>query len=85
MRDHTALAVSRTGALRRSWLHPPGAAPRSITRRARFQELVLVVDLGELVDRARAIAFALGARDVRIVELAFEPQLRRRANGSCRS
>ena len=40
-----------------------------------------VVDLDELVGGARAQAFALGARDVRIVELALEPQLRRHRAG----
>src|SRR3569832_1528323 len=45
--------------------------PRAFPEHAR-----LVVDLGQLEGGARAITLALCARDVRIVELAFEPQLR---------
>ena len=37
---------------------------------------MLVVDLGELEGGARAIAFALGARHIGIVELALEPAAR---------
>ena len=59
-----------------TWLQPPGAAPRSTHARAGFEEMQFVVDLDQLVGRARAIAVALGARDIRIVELAFEPERR---------
>ena len=34
-----------------------------------------VVDLDQLVGRARAIAIPLGLRDIGIVELAFQPEL----------
>src|SRR5262249_7831341 len=44
--------------------------------RALFQEMKLIVDLGELEGRARAIAFALGARHIGIVDLTFEPGTR---------
>ena len=60
-----------------TWLQPPGAAPRSITRAPVFRNARLVVDLDQLEGGARAKAFALGARDVRIVELALEPELGR--------
>ena len=43
---------------------------------AGFEELVLGVDLGELVGRARAEALALGGRHIRVVELALQPALR---------
>ena len=46
--------------------------------RARFEQTIFVVDLGELVGGARAKSLALGARDIRIVDLAFEPGPRRR-------
>ena len=41
--------------------------------RAFLQQFRLVVDLGQLISRARAKPFALGADDVRIVELALKP------------
>ena len=44
--------------------------------RALFQQMKFVVDLGELVSGARAKTFALGARHIGIVDLAFEPGAR---------
>ena len=41
-----------------------------------LEEMLLVVDLGELERRARAETFALRARDIGVVELAFEPERR---------
>src|SRR3954468_18861613 len=41
-----------------------------------FEEAVLVVELDKLEGSARAPAFALGAGDIRVVELALEPGLR---------
>ena len=43
---------------------------------ARLQQPVFVVDLDQLVGRPRAVALALGAGDVGVVELALEPALR---------
>src|SRR5262245_25847022 len=40
---------------------------------AALEDAMLVVDLDQLVSRARAETVSLGAHDVRIVELAFEP------------
>ena len=74
--DHAAGLRAPT-RLAASWLQPPGAAPRSITRAPFFRNARLVVDFHELEGRARAIAFALGARHIRIVELALEPELGR--------
>jgi hypothetical protein len=45
--------------------------------RALLQEARLVVDFHQLEGGARAHAFALGARYIRIVELALQPQLGR--------
>ena len=56
-----------------TWLQPPGAAPRSMMRCARLEQLVLVVDLDELISRARPVAFAARLGDIGVVELAFEP------------
>ena len=42
--------------------------------RAGFQEMMLVVDLGQLEGGARAKALALGARHIGIVELALQPE-----------
>src|SRR6185369_8424410 len=44
---------------------------------AALQHVMLVIDLGQLERGARTKALALGARHVRIVELALEPQLGR--------
>src|SRR5208283_4865475 len=52
----------------------------------RFEQAAALVHLHQLIGRARAIAFALGAQDVGVVELPLEPQGRgvrafsRRAN-----
>ncbi len=59
------------------WLQPPGAAPRSTTDMPGFRNAILVVDLDQLVGRARAVALALGLRHIGIVELALQPELGR--------
>ena len=43
-----------------------------------LEQTIFVVDLGKLVRGARAKSLALGARHVRIADLAFEPGPRRR-------
>jgi len=43
-------------------------------RDALLEKMILVVDLDQLVGRARAQAIALGLRHIGIVELALEPE-----------
>src|SRR5262249_27303564 len=58
-------------------LRPPSRRCAQIDHtHAALQEMKLVVELDELVGRARAIAFRLRPRHVRIVELALDPLLR---------
>ena len=45
-------------------------------RDARFEEAVLVVDLDQLIGRARTPAVLLGLRHIGIVELPFQPEFR---------
>ena len=61
---------------RTTWLQPPGAMPRSTTRVDALEQAEALVELGQLVGRAAAIAFGLGLLDVRIVELARQPARR---------
>ena len=84
-RDHPALAVGRADALRRDLAPAAGRGAEIDHPRAGFQKTMPVVDLGKLEGGARAIAFAFGARDIRIVELAIEPQFGRQACASCRA
>ena len=74
-RHHPPLALGCRDALRRDLAPAAGRGAKIDHARARFQKVVLVVDLDQLVGRARAKAFALGARHIRIVELALEPEL----------
>ena len=74
MRDDAAASPAPT-RLAATWLQPPGAAPRSTTRAPGFRTVMLVVDLDQLEGGARAVALALGARHIGIVELALEPEL----------
>ena len=76
MRDHAAL-LRRADALGRHLAPAAGRSAKIDHARAFFEKMTLVVDLGQLEGGARAKALALGARDVRIVELALEPSLRR--------
>ena len=71
--------------LRRDLAPAAGRGAEIDDARARLQQMVLVVDLDQLVGGARAIALALGARDIGIVELALEPALATTACGPCRS
>ena len=66
-------------ALRRDLRPAAGRGAEIDDALARLQQAVLVVDLEELVGGARAVALALGAGDVGVVELALEPALRGRA------
>ena len=60
-----------------TWLQPPGAAPRSSTRAPFFRKRILVIQFDQLERRARAPAFLLGGAHIGIVQLAFQPALRR--------
>ena len=68
-----------------TWLQPPGRGAEIDHARAFLEEARLVVDLDQLEGGARAHALALGARDIRIVELALQPELARTAERPCRS
>ena len=72
-RDH---AAARAHALGRHLAPAAGRRTEIDHARARLQNAMLVVDLGELEGGARATALALGARHVRIVELALQPTAR---------
>ena len=76
MAMHLASAVGGARpALRAIWLQPPGAAPEIDHVDAALEEMMLVVDLDQLVGRARAQAVALGLRDIGIAELPLQPEL----------
>ena len=71
--DHPALALRRAH-LRRRDLRPAARRRAEVDHAlAGLQQMILVVDLDELERGARAIALALGPRDIGIVELALEP------------
>ena len=59
-----------------TWRPAAGRGAEIDDARAGLQQAVLVVDLDQLVGRARAIALALGGGHVGIVELPLEPALR---------
>src|SRR6185437_4458330 len=70
-------APRRAGASR-SYLAPASGRGTEVDHACAFlQEVGLVIDLDELEGGARTKSFALGARDVRIVELALQPELGR--------
>src|SRR6185295_9196467 len=74
--DRHDLAVG-ADALRRH-LAPAARCGAQIDHtRAAFEQAMLVVDLDQLEGRARTETFALGARDIRIVELTLQPELGR--------
>jgi hypothetical protein len=50
------------------------SSPKVHHARAGFQDMVLVIDLGELERGARPKSLALGAHHIRIVELALQPK-----------
>ena len=73
--DHPSPALARLRSGRAAtWLQPPGAAPRSTMRWPGSKSSVFLVDLQQLVGRARPVALAAGLRDIGVVELALEPQ-----------
>ena len=72
--DHLALAVDRADALGRDLAPAAGRRAEIDHRHAGFEEVMLVVDLDQLVGRARAIAVALGLRHIGIVELPLQPE-----------
>ncbi len=74
-RDH---ASTRTDTPRRDFA--PAARRRAEVNdaRARFQQMIFVVDLGELIGRAGAKSLTLGTGDIRIFDLALQPCARRR-------
>jgi hypothetical protein len=49
-----------------------------------LEQMVLVVDLDQFEGGAGGKALALGTRHVRVVELSFEPALRRRRPAAAR-
>ena len=75
-RDHPALAARRTDALGRDLAPAAGRGAEVDHRHAGLEQMMLVVDLDQLVGRARAIAVPLGLRHIGIVELALQPQFR---------
>ena len=70
-------ASARADALDRDLAPAAGRGAQIDHARAALQHVMLVIDLGQLERRARTKALALGARHIRIVELALEPQLGR--------
>src|ERR1700722_18907882 len=73
-RDHAALGAD---ALERNLAPSAGRRPEIDHAGTLLEEMILVVDLGEFISRSRAKALPLGARHIRIAELAFEPSPRR--------
>ena len=73
-RDHLALAVGGADAFGRDLAPAAGRGAEIDHRDALLEEMVLVVDLDQLVGRARAIAVALGLRHIGIVELPLQPE-----------
>src|SRR5262249_38675620 len=71
-------------ALRRDLAPAAGRGAEIDHPRAWLGQMMLVVDLDQLEGGAGAKTFALGARHVRIVELSFEPALRRRRTAFAR-
>ena len=74
--DDLPLAGDGLRALRRDLAPAAGRGAEINDARARLQEPVLLVDLGELVGRARTEPFALRGGHIRIVELPLQPSLR---------
>src|SRR5262249_1626884 len=74
---HAAFSLRRTDALGRHLAPPAGRSAEVDNAPARFEETVLVIELHQLEGGPRAETFPLGAGDVRIVELALEPEFRR--------
>src|SRR5258707_687930 len=75
-RHHASPALVGPDALRRDLTPAAGRGAEIDHARARLEQAKLVGDLDQLVGGARTQAFALGARHVRVVELALEPKLR---------
>ena len=75
-RDDLAPALRRADALRRDLAPAAGRGAEIDHPRAILEQTMLVVDLDQLEGGPPAKAFALGARDVGVVELALQPQLR---------
>ena len=71
----------RSRSLRAAHLRPDhrGARTQIDDALAGFEEPELVVELQQLEGRARAPAFAPGAQDIGIVELALQPALAAKA------
>ena len=70
-------AAARADALRCDLAPAAGRGAEIDNAGARFEHAVFVVDFGKLIGGAGAKAFALGARHIRIAELALEPGPRR--------
>ena len=62
---------------------PPGAAPRSTTTEAGAQDAVFLLNLVQLVDRTRAVAFALRALDKFVIEMFSQPLVAAFASAHC--
>ena len=73
-RDDLALAVGATHAFCRDLAPAAGRGAEIDHGLAWLEQAMLVVDLDQLVGRARAIAVALGLRDIGIVELPLQPE-----------
>ena len=75
-RHHLALAVDGPDALGRD-LAPAARRGAEVDHRdSEFEEAMLVVDLDQLVGRARAPSILLGLRHIGIVQLPFQPEFR---------
>src|SRR6202034_4134881 len=72
--DHPPPALARACARRGDLAPAAGRGPQIGDALSGLEKLVLVVDLDELVGRARPVAFAARLRDIGVVELAFEPK-----------
>ena len=72
-RDHPAPALARLHPRRRDLAPAAGRGAEVDDPLAGPEQLMLVVDLDQLIGRARAVAFAARLGDIGVVELAFEP------------
>jgi len=83
--DDASLACARLHALCRDLTPAPGCRTQIDNARSGFEEMMLVVDLGELECRTRTQPFAPRTRDVGVVKLPLEPKLRRMRAALCGS
>ena len=74
-RDHLALAVGGADAFGRDLAPAAGRGAKIDHGDSGLEKMILVVDLDQLIGRARAQAVPLGLRHIGIVELPLQPEL----------